>query len=343
MEKRRLGRTELDVSVLGLGCFQLTNEFKVTRPEASAIFAEAARGGVNLLDTAATYALGESEELVGRALQDNPTWAPAIASKCGHLDRSIVQRAGDDAYQDAELLTRTIKHSMWRLRRDFVEVFMVHEPDWPQWGFDYETGDSVIINVLEDLKSQGVIGGIGVGGWKNDIATNLVESGRVDVVLAAGGVNLVDRPMFETLIPAAQRHDVGVIVGGAFGQNSRFLITRSPEDVRRLYDEGDASRAVLAQKLEALYELSDECAIELPELAVRYLLSLEEIHSHVGGAQRVEHLKANLDSISKGPLSADILDRINTIQELGTSAPAQRVRVEFVGDHSIAEAPQRNG
>jgi aryl-alcohol dehydrogenase-like predicted oxidoreductase len=66
---RRLGRTGLEVTELGLGCYMFTGEFSVPRPEAEAILGLAFASGINYADTAQMYGFGEGEELVARALR----------------------------------------------------------------------------------------------------------------------------------------------------------------------------------------------------------------------------------------------------------------------------------
>jgi Predicted oxidoreductases (related to aryl-alcohol dehydrogenases) len=319
MITRRLGRTGLEVSALGLGTYQLTGEFNVPLDDADRIFDVAARRGLSYVDAASAYGAGESEELVGRALARHPRWTPAIGTKIGHLDKSVARWTGDEAYRDAVNLDRVIRHSLWLLRRDAVEVYFIHEHNWPQWGFDYETGDSPVLEVLEGLKRDGVIGAIGIGGWDLGLATKLVSTGRIDVVLAAGGINLLDSPMLDELVPAAKAHDAGVLVGGAFGQNSRFLITPFPEDVAAFRASGDPDQVTMADKLDGIYALARDLGATLTELAVRYVLSIEDIHCHVPGARIAEHLEANIDAAEKGPLPSDALDRIAEIQALGSS------------------------
>src|ERR1700753_3876878 len=128
LETRRLGRTGLQVTALGLGCFQLTGEFQVPRSEAHAILDLACAAGINLVDTAPMYGFGESEELVGRALQRHTHWRPIVSSKIGWLDRTVVRNV-ETAYRDESCLRRAIEHSLWLLRLEHVPIFMIHEPD----------------------------------------------------------------------------------------------------------------------------------------------------------------------------------------------------------------------
>ena len=154
LEKRRLGRTNLQVTEIGLGGYQFTGEFGVHYDEADKIIDYAISNGINYIDTAAMYVFGESEALVGKALRRHAEKAIYVSDKVGYIDRSVARASGDAGYQDPTALKRMIKHSFWLLQRDFVEVFMIHEPDSGWWRLNYETGDSVVTTVLEELKQR---------------------------------------------------------------------------------------------------------------------------------------------------------------------------------------------
>ena len=85
---------------------------------------------------ASMYGYGEGEELLGRALAKRPDHPMLVSTKVGWLDRGIVRHKGDFAYRDEDSLVRAIKHSLWLLRRDFVEVMYIHEPNHTYWWGD---------------------------------------------------------------------------------------------------------------------------------------------------------------------------------------------------------------
>ena len=310
LAKRRLGRTELHVTALGLGCYQFTGEFGVPQREAAAILDLAAASGINLVDTAAMYGFGESEELLGRAFQRHPQWRPHISAKVGWLDRTVVRNAGDAAYRDEDALLRAIHHSLWLLRQERIDIFMIHEPDWAQWGFNYVTGECPALRVLERLKREQVIGAIGIGGWNCDVIADLLETGRIDVALVAGGLSLVQQPIRSRVLPAAKKHDVGIILGGAMGQGG--LVVKDRPAIAAKIAAGD--RIDYHRRVLQIYDLSDDLQIALPELAVRYVLSQPEIHTHIAGARESAHLRANLAAVQAGPLPADVVEKIEAIQ-----------------------------
>ncbi|MEQ9688245.1 MAG: aldo/keto reductase, partial [Bauldia litoralis] len=218
MAERRLGRTGLQVSEVGCGGFQFTGEFGVPKQEALEIIQAALDAGINYFDTAPMYGFGESEELLGRGLSGFDKRPIVVSGKVGWLDRTVVRAAGDDAYTDRQAIVRIVEHSLWLLRRDKLDVVMIHEPEWTQWKIDGSTGDSVVLSTLEDLKKAGIVGAIGVGGQDLAVNTALVETGRIDVVLTFMHYDLAVQDARDALLPAAERHDVGVILGGPYRQ-----------------------------------------------------------------------------------------------------------------------------
>ena len=72
LETRRLGRTEYQVTCLGLGAYRLTIDFGIPRTQSLALLQSAVTMGINYMDTAPQYGAGESEELIGRTLREHP-------------------------------------------------------------------------------------------------------------------------------------------------------------------------------------------------------------------------------------------------------------------------------
>jgi aryl-alcohol dehydrogenase-like predicted oxidoreductase len=314
MAERRLGRTGLSVSEVGCGGFQFTGEFGVPKQEALAIIRAALDAGINYFDTAPMYGFGESEELLGRGLSGFDNHPVVVSGKVGWLDRTVVRAAGDNAYTDREAIMRVVEHSLWLLRRDRLDIVMIHEPEWPQWKIDVATGDSVVLSTLEDLKKAGLVGGIGIGGQDLAVNTALVETGRIDVVLTFMHYDLAVQDARDALLPAAARHDVGVILGGPYRQGA--LAAKATEriaEMRRtgVYPWGFDERVL--RRLDAIYALSDRVGLSLPELGLRYLLSDPRVSSVIPGPRKVEELARNLAYAAKGPLEAELVAEIDRI------------------------------
>lgn len=329
---RRLGRTGLEVTELGLGGYMFTGEFGVPRAEAEAIVDRAFAAGINYADTAAMYGFGEGEELVARAVQRHPDRTIHVSSKVGWLDRTVVRHLGDAAYRDEDALRRAVLHSLWLLRRDRIEIMMVHEPDWPRWGLDPRTGEAPVVRVLEALKREGVIGAIGLGGWNCATLASLIDTGRFDCALVAGGYTLVEQPVRTAVLAAAKRHDVGLIMGGTFLQGLLAVQQRSRlEQIQRLGNYGGRFSPALVKRLLAIYDLGDETGLSITEMAIRFILGDKDIHTIIPGAQTVGHLQENLAAAARGPLPAEVAARIEAISLMEATAEEAREKLQKPG------------
>lgn len=314
MAERRLGRTGLSISEVGCGGFQFTGEFGVPKEEALAIIRGALDAGVNYFDTAPMYGFGESEELLGRGLLGFDKRPIVVSGKVGWLDRTVVRAAGDNAYTDRDAIVRVVEHSLWLLRRDKLDVVMIHEPEWAQWKIDLSTGDSVVLSTLEDLKRAGLVGSIGIGGQDLAVNTALVETGRIDVVLTFMHYDLAVQDARDALLPAAERQDVGVILGGPYRQGALAAkATDRIAEMRRtgVYPWGFDEKVL--RRLDAIYAFSDRVGLSLPELGLRYLLSDARVSSVIPGPRKVEELGRNLEYARKGPLEPDLVAEIDRI------------------------------
>ena len=314
MAKRKLGRTGLAVSEVGCGGFQFTGEFGVPKEEALATIGAALDAGVNYFDTAPMYGFGESEELLGRGLLGFEKHPIVVSGKVGWLDRTVVRAGGDEAYTDRQAIVRVVEHSLWLLRRDRLDVVMIHEPEWAQWKIDPSNGDSVVLSTLEDLRKAGLVGAIGIGGQDLAMNTAMVETGRIDVVLTFMHYDLAVQDARDALLPAAERHDVGVVLGGPYRQGALAIkATDRIAEMRRtgIYPWGFDERVL--RRLDAIYALSDRVGMSLPELGLRYLLSDARISSIIPGPRSVAELHGNLEYARKGPLEPELVAEIDRI------------------------------
>ena len=316
MLKRTLGRTGLEVTTLGLGCFQFTGEFGVDPRTSEELMDYAMSSDVNIFDTAEMYGFGESEEIVGRALDRHPNKRAVISTNVGYLgERTVARTLGAEAFVNEVEIRRALKHSLWLLRRDHFDLLLIHEPDWPQWQFDYETGDSVVLSVLEQMKQEGVVANIGIGGNELARATQLVRTGRIDVAMVAFNINLLSRRIFDEFIPTARKSGTGVMVGACFGQNNPFLTGIRRSELPSLLEAEEEWKVLMGRKLDALYDVAEALQVNMFELAIRYVLSFDDIHTILAGARELAHLRDNITYVEKGPLEAQNVDEINGIQD----------------------------
>ncbi|TWT58616.1 General stress protein 69 [Thalassoglobus neptunius] len=308
METRQLGRTGIEVSLLSIGGLY-TSSLAGGVSETERIMNRAIELGVNAIDTAPAYA--DSERTVGQAIASN-TAPLIITTKLGGRPQPFDP-------QDIVALRESVEESLRLLGREQVDILMIHEPDRPQqypWWTSYDPLDGPVLELMDDLKAEGKIRFSGLAGTTVTEMTSLIQSDRFDVVLTAFNYNVLFREAAETVIPAAVDHNMGVALGSVFGQG--FLTRRADEEVRGNPFWLAESRR---EQLLAYYELLDELKLPAYELCLRFAVSNPAVSTIPIGCKTVEHLEASVEAVEKGPLSEDVLNRIDEIADMVPRRP----------------------
>ena len=308
MQTRRLGRTELDISILSIGGLY-TSSLAGGESETRRIMQRASELGVNAIDTAPAYA--DSEMTVGQAIRgiDSPL---IITTKLGGRPQPFDP-------QNIHALRESVDESLRLLGRDQIDILMIHEPDRPQqypWWTSYDPLDGPALELMDELKAAGKVRFAGLAGTTVTEMTSLVRSDRFDVVLTAFNYNVLFREAKRSVIVAAKERDMGVVLGSSLGQG--FL-------ARRADDEVAAKPIWLAperqQQLIAYYKLLDQSGMSAVELCLRFAVSDPDISTIPVGCKTVEHLEASVSAVEKGPLPEDILGRLDEIAAMVPNRP----------------------
>ncbi len=301
MEYRTLGRTGLSVSRLSLGGLFVAS-FVTELEQGKQTVRRALELGVNYIDTAPTY--GNSEEVLGYAL-DGVTQPFVISTKLGGRPKPFNP-------QDKDALLASIEGSLRLLKRDAVDILIIHEPDRPgqyDWWTDWHHLAGPVLEVLADLKRQGIIKYTGLGGTTCSELAYLCRTGVFDVVLAAYNYSMLWREAALDLLPSAKSQHMGIIIGSPLQQGA----------LARKYDEAINDPRVYwlskprREQLRALYALVDECGIPLPELGLRWVISNPEVDTALMGVRSPAEVEQNVAAVNKGALPADLLARIDEI------------------------------
>lgn len=300
MKKRTLGKTGLEVSELGLGGLfvsSLGSEFE----QAKHATLRAVELGINFIDTAPTYF--NSEEVIGSIIA-NVTDPLLISTKLGGRPQPFDP-------QDKDGLLNSVEESLKLLNRDYFDIFMIHEPDRPRqydWWTDPEQFYGPVLEVLEELKKSGTIGYIGLGGTTAYEMARIVNTGKFDVLLTAFNYSLLWREAELDVLPAAIKHNMGIIIGSPLQQGA--LAQRYDSEIN---DGASWLSSPRRAQYKALYRFLDEIGIPLPELAMRFILSNPDISTVLMGARSVDEVEQNVAAVNKGPLPADMLKRLDEI------------------------------
>ena len=173
-----------------------------------------------------------------------------------------------------------------------------------------------MLDLIEDLKREGKIRFCGLAGTTVTEMTSLVESNRFDVVLTAFNYNVLYREAKESVIAAAVRHDMGIVVGSVLGQG--FLARRADDELRRrpMWLAEARQRQFLAY-----YQLLDDAAMSPVEMGLRFAISDPCVSTIPIGCKTIEHLEESVAAVSKGPLPGDILARLDEIAAMVPTRP----------------------
>ena len=300
MEYRRFGKTDLNISLLSIGGLY-TSSLAGGEAETRRIMRRALDLGLNAIDTAPAYA--DSEATVGQAIagMDAPL---IITTKLGGRPQPFEP-------QDANALRASVEESLRLLGRDHVELLMIHEPDRPQqypWWTSYDPLDGPVMEVMSELREAGKIRFTGLAGTTVTEMTGLVESDHFDVVLSAFNYNALFRESESTVFAAAKARDMGIVAASTLGQG--FLARRADAE---LVNRPIWLSAPRAAQFRAYYELLDQAGLQPYELCLRFAIANPDISTVPVGCKTMEHLEAAVAAVEKGPLSADVLTRLDEI------------------------------
>ncbi len=318
MQYRTLGRTDLEVSAVSLGAWEIGGAVTLTfdglgtiahgwgstNDDASLdLIARCREAGVNFIDTAPIYGDGHSEEVIGRALAGcRDEWI--VCTKGGH--GAVEGKAWTDFSR--EKLLWQMDESLRRLGMDHVDLYLLHGPS----ADDIARGEC--LEAMETMRSQGKTRFVGVSIGSNEMGVGLIERGVVDVLQQS--INIIGSDATDALLPAAVEHNVGIVARGVFGQG--FLPgTLKPDatfndDDRRSWQSAE-SRQALAAKADALRALTGEQR-SLAQLCVQYVLQLTGVTTVIAGTSKWPHMQENLGAVDCPPLTDEDLRLIAQIQ-----------------------------
>ncbi|MER7190716.1 aldo/keto reductase [Streptomyces flaveolus] len=299
----RLGRSRVEVSRLGFGAAGIAGLYtEVGEEQAHEAVRAAWQRGIRYFDTAPHYGLGVSERRLGAALRDRPRTTYTVSTKVGRR-LEPADGDGDDLAHgfavpathrrvwdfSADGVRRCLEASLERLGLDRVDVVYLHDPD------DHaEQAFRDGYPALERLRSEGVVGAIGVGMNRTAMLTRFVRDTDVDVVLCAGRYTLLDQSALTALLPAAQERGTSVVVGGPF--NSGLLADPRPGAP---YDYTAAAPALLARALR-LKSVADRHGTSVRAAALAFCTAHPAVAGVLVGARSAAEVHDCADRLEDG-------------------------------------------
>ncbi|MEM1107571.1 MAG: aldo/keto reductase [Planctomycetota bacterium] len=294
MQNITLGRTELSVSPLGYGAAPIG--FLETEVEAvGQILNHLLDSGVNLIDTAAAYR--GSEEAIGKTIGHRRD-DYVLVSKCGMGGVEDPKFDNDPWHPGAIALT--IDRSLERLKTDHLDVCLLHT--CPQEAL--EKGD-VVAAVVEAVEA----GKVRFAGYSGDNAAGAYAATLPDIAVIETSVNLCDQANLETVIPACIQHDVGVIAKRPIA-NAAWKDLSDQRGMYQNYASEYHRRFNLMEVTPRDLGYHGHPEVEWPEIALKFTLALEGVHTAICGTTNLDNAEHNLAAANKNPLREEVVEKI---------------------------------
>jgi aryl-alcohol dehydrogenase-like predicted oxidoreductase len=287
-QRVRLGRSELMVSPIAFGTWQLGGEWgEFDERRAIAAIRHARSLGINLFDTAQAYGFGASEQLLGQALADELRDARdeiVIATKGGlrQVEGGVARDSAPDFLQDG------VERSLAALGVDHIDLYQLHWPD-PDVPFA-ETGAA-----LAELRDAGKIRHVGVSNFSAEQLAELSETIAVETLQPP--YHLFDRGIEDEVLPWCYENDVGLLV---YGPLAHGLLTGAIDADTEFADDDWRSTSPLFEAsnrvqnlavVDQLGRLAGDLGVSLPQLAIAWTLAHPAVHVAIVGSRSAEHIE----------------------------------------------------
>ncbi len=326
MKYNVLGRTGLYVSQICLGTMTYGGSNgiwgligKMDQSEVNQHIKMALSAGVNFIDTANVYSLGESEQLLGQALQDLKVNRDdlVIATKV----RGSMGEGPNDSGLSRKHIFKQVDDSLKRLQTDFIDLYQIH-------GFDPITPLEETLSALDDLVRIGKVRYLGVSNhsaWQMMKALGVSErKGLARFESIQAYYSLAGRDLEREIVPFAQDQQLGILAwsplaGGLL--SGKYTREGGPESARRAkFDFPPVDRDRAFACIEVAETIAQSKNISVAQLALAWVLHQPAMTSIIIGAKTEDQLSQNLAAVNV-ELSTDELEQLNTVSALPAEYP----------------------
>jgi len=309
MKYRRFGRTEWQVSEVGYGMWGLAGWTNTDKAEVAVALDKAVELGCNFFDTAWAYGDGVSERILADLLKRHASKRLYAATKVPPKDRNWPPVKGNSIRNvfPADYLREYTEKSLQNLDVDTIDLLQLHvwEDAW--------AGEDEWKSVIQRLKEEGKIRafGLSLNRWEPENGMEAIRTGLVDAVQVI--YNIFDQNPEDELFPLCRNEDIGVIArvpfdeGGLIGHLTKD--TQFPEHDWRAGYFCEENLIPTIQHADALKPLVPSGS-NLPEMALRFILSNPDVATVIPGMRQVKHVDANIKSSALGPLDQGLINAL---------------------------------
>lgn len=330
MPVRRLGRTDLEIPVLGFGAAPLGGIYRaLSDGEAAATVSAALDAGLRYFDVAPFYGHGLAEHRLGQALRARPKDF-VISTKVGRLLRPLRGGKPDSLYVDSlpfeavydysyDGIMRSIEDSQQRTGLVDFDILYIHDVN-RRWHGDavdqrFEEVMTGGYRALEELRRAGVVKAIGVGVNDNDILLRFAEAGIFDCFMLAGRYTLLEQTPLDALFPLCARKGISIIAAAPF--NSGILATGARPGAKYFYKEAPPAILEKTARIEAVCQRYE---VPLPAAALQFALGHPIVASVATGFSSPQEVAANTALIRR-PIPDDFWDALKSAGLIRADSP----------------------
>jgi D-threo-aldose 1-dehydrogenase len=342
--RRRIGRTSLEATALGLGSAGLGGLYRdVSEAEAYATVQAAWDAGVRLFDTAPYYGYTKSEHYVGAALRERPRDEYVLSTKAGRLMKPRADSHARDPkdgwvhplpfesvydYTHDGIL-RSFEDSLQRLGVARIDILLVHDIGVVTHGernaYYWQQLSHGGFRALDELRACGAVGAVGLGVNEGAAILSAMREFDIDCALLAGRYTLLEQATLDDLLPECERRGVGILLGGAF--NSGILAhgvrhvrehgAGSASDLKFNYGEAPPDVVKRVAKIEAVCETYQ---VALPAAALQFPFAHPAVSSVLTGARNADEMRQNVHAFTQ-PVPATFWGAMREAGLLHVAAP----------------------
>jgi aryl-alcohol dehydrogenase-like predicted oxidoreductase len=315
MEYRQFGQTDLQVSAIGFGCWEIGGTYgQIDEGQFQRAVQRAIDSGINCFDTAEAYGMGVSEQALARALGPHRQDV-IVVTKFGVGYDEMPNRRDSSRKR----VMASIEKSLHKLQTDYIDVYLVH---WP----DVNTPFDETMRALDDIVRQGKARYIGVSNFRLGQLEACMQLRRIDVVQY--GWNMFDRRMQTEIFPCCAAQHIGVMaygslaygmLTGTFSADTRFEESdwRSRQGnvgslnlFRTLFGPDEFPRNLRA--VDELKTLAAKYRKTLPQFALHWTTSNPVVSTALVGFRHPAEVEENLGALG-WTISAEDLAAIDAI------------------------------
>jgi D-threo-aldose 1-dehydrogenase len=337
IKRRRIGKTGVSVTELGLGGAPFGNMFRAIDPEeVVATVHAAAEAGIRYIDTAPLYGFGLSETRIGQGIAALPRAELILSTKAGYRlvptetteltsgvwDRPPPLRTEFDFSRDGIL--RSVEGSLARLGVSAVDMIAIHDPDEsrflkpgddPRAHSHFREAMEYAYPTLAELRDQGVIKAVGVGINQWQMLCDFAEAGDFDYFLLAGRYTLLDQASLARLMPLCEKRSISLIIGGPY--NSGILATGAVSGAT--YDYQPAPSYIM-DRTRGIEAVCARHGVSLQAAALQFPLHNPLVAAIIPGARSIAEVEANLGFLQQ-PIPRDFWAELKAEGLINPAAP----------------------